>query len=218
VQKNETQTPSPFAPPTPATHSSWDSFAVECVDWMMARAHAGVLARSALAEGRLLALFDVFQSWTDGRDAVAADVVGSVLDLSDRHPVGRIVALQAPAVRAILVDLGRQAGLVDVEDFADSWLVLVGGTVQRVAGGDSAAPARAGAMATDLMARHRPRVVATEPSAYDEDSEFGWVGSDARSGSTVSPRTIDGAETGSFDWFDVYGWDGELAAPVARVA
>jgi hypothetical protein len=198
-------------------HSRWDAFATECVGWMMTRVESGILARSASGEGRLLAIFDVFGDWANGRDQEAASVVDAVLKLNRRHPVGRIVALQAPRIRTAVVDLGRQAGLVDVEEFAESWSILLRGAALRAAEGDTAAPARARDMGSDLIARHRPRVT-SQSSAYDGESEFGWVGSEARSGSTASPRSTDEAYTGSFDWFDVYGWDGELAAPVARLA
>lgn len=204
-------TPSPFAPPTAGAHAGWDPFVTECVDWMMARVHAGVLTRSPRPDGRLLAVFDVFASWLDGRDAEAGSVVDAVLRASVGRPVGRIVALQAPAVRAIVADLGSQAGLVDVEEFADSWLILVAGTVHGVASGDAAAPTRAGEMARDLVARHRPRPV-VGPPAYDEEGEFDWV-EDAATPLPARRRGARRAEPvpSNFDWFDVHGWDGEPA-------
>jgi hypothetical protein len=210
VQKTELHS-TPFAPPTAAAHSRWDTFVTECVDWMTARAYAGVLTRSTLAEGRLLAVFDVFGSWLDGRDAEAAAVVDAVLSVSDRHPAGRIVALQAPAVRAIVMDLSRQAGLVDVEDLADSWLILVAGTVHRAAHGDAAAPARAGAMAEDLIARHRP-ALAPDPLANDGESEFAWIEDEAVVRSVPPVNGADVDTPSNFDWFDGYGWDGELVS------
>jgi hypothetical protein len=201
---------------TTASSSRWDAFAGDCVSWMVTRAEIGIRSRATTGEGRLLAIFDVLGDWLDGRDTEAASVVHAVLNLNERHPVGRTVSGQTHRIRAIVVDLGRQAGLDDVEEFAESWHILLRGAILKAAEGDAQAPARARAMGRDLIARHRPRPVVRD-SSFDGDSEFAWV--DTGNGN-ASPSTGNGARAAreeDLDWFGLYAWD-EYHAPGASGA
>jgi len=212
VRKTAMHTSFPFAPPIPpaSAHSRWDAFAAECVSWMMTRAESDVLTRSSSGEGRLLASFDVVGDWLNGRDHEGASVIDAVLKLNRRHPVGRVVARQAPRIRTAIVDLARQAGLVDVEEFADSWSILLKGAVLHAAEGDLGAPARARRMGGDLIARHRPAAV-VESGGYDEESEFGWVDRPLEPRPSTSRSSAHRTEGGGVDWFDVYDWSDETA-------
>jgi hypothetical protein len=210
VQKTRERRQS-FTPLVMATASSarWDAFAADCVSWMISRAESGVRTRATAGEARLLAIFDVLGDWLDGSDTEASSVVDAVLKLNERHPVGRILSAQAQRIRAVVVDLGRQAELDDVEEFAESWHMLLRGALLMAAEGDAGAPARARDMGRDLIARHRPRPVV--PDSFDAYSEFGWV--EAISGA-ASPSSGSGARSAredDSDWFGGYGWDEDYA-------
>jgi hypothetical protein len=209
VQKtDERRSPAPPAVPMTAALSRGDAFAADCTAWLVTRAESGIVARPDSGDGRLLAVFDVLGDWLDGGDPEAASVLSAVRELHRRHPVGRVVARQVPRIRAIVVGLALQAGLRDVDEFAESWHILLRGALQNAFEGDAAAPARARAMAGDLIARHRAHPTGGA-SSYDAESEFGWVEADTRPRSAPSPRTAGGGDT-DLDWFDVYGWDGAL--------
>jgi hypothetical protein len=202
---------------TTATSARWDAFANDCVGWMVTRAEAGVRARATTAEGRLLAIFDVFGDWIDGRDTEAASVVEAVVKLNERHPVARIVARHAQRIRAAVIDLARQAELVEVEEFAESWHILLRGAALKASEGDAGAPARAQGMGRDLIARHRPRPVVEQFSFDEAESEFGWV---EAAPATASPsRWSDSRDfrEDDLDWSGLYGWDGDYS-PVSYPA
>jgi hypothetical protein len=192
-----------------------NAFAAECASWMVTRVENGVRARAVTGEGRLLAIFDVFDSWLDGRDSEAATVVDAVVRLNDRHPIGRIVSQQAKRIRSIVIELGSQAGLVDVEEFADSWHILLRGTATRAVEGDTGAPARARDMGRDLIARHRPRPVVVPLYPFELDSEFDWIEAAQADTSLPSRVRVPHSSDTAFEWFDAYGWDGYPAAPGA---
>ncbi len=202
---------------TTATSARWDAFATDCVGWMVARAEAGVRSRATSAEGRLLAIFDVFDDWIDGRDTEAASVVDAIVKLNERHPLGRIVSRHSGRIRAAVIDLGRQAGLVDVEEFAESWHILLRGTALKASEGDTGAPARAQDMGRDLIARHRPRPVVEQFSFDEVESEFGWVEAAPRDASSSRWSDPRGSREDDLDWSGLYGWDGDYA-PVSYPA
>lgn len=191
-----------------AADSRWDAFATECIDWMMTHAENGILARADSGEGRLLAIFDVFGDWFDGRDREAASIVSAVLKLSVRHPVGRVVARRAPRIQRMIVDLGRQAGLTELDDFSRSWQILMKGAVLNASEGDVDAPVRARDMGRDLIARHRRRRAAVPP--LEAESEFSWVDASSPTPSALRAGPGPSAAIGDADWFDVYGWDGDF--------
>ncbi len=194
---------------TTATSARWDAFATDCVGWMVARAEAGVRSRATSAEGRLLAIFDVFDDWIDGRDTEAASVVDAIVKLNERHPLGRIVSRHGGRIRAAVIDLGRQAGLVDVEEFAESWHILLRGTALKASEGDTGAPARAQDMGRDLIARHRPRPVVEQFSFDEVESEFGWVEATDRAGSAARRSDVRFSPNDDLDWFGFDGWSGQ---------
>ncbi|MFD3447013.1 hypothetical protein ACFDTO_20645 [Microbacteriaceae bacterium 4G12] len=204
---------SSFTPINIGTASSarWNAFASECASWMVTRVENDVRARATTGEGRLLAIFDVLDSWLEGHDSEAATVVDAVVKLNERHPIGRVVSQETQRIRAIVIDFGSQAGLVDVEEFAESWHILLRGTAMRAVEGDTGAPIRARDMGRDLIARHRPRPVVVPLYPFELDSEFDWV--EAAQTDTPRPSRVPDSDDVTFEWFDAYGWDGYLATP-----
>ncbi len=210
-----------------ASGARWNAFAAECAGWLVTRAENGVRARAATGEGRLLAIFDVLESWLDGRDSEAASVVEALMRLNDRHPVGRVVSQQTQRMRALVVELGHQAGLVDVEGFAESWHLLLRGTAVRVVEGDVAAPARAREMGRDVIARHRPLPVVV-PRSFAPDgelsseigSEFDWVDSPRAAAIAIVAiaDSVRDADARTIEEFDAYGWDPYWDARPPRTA
>ncbi|HEY0260681.1 MAG TPA: helix-turn-helix domain-containing protein, partial [Lacisediminihabitans sp.] len=57
--------------------------------WTIGTLQAGVRERAADAEGRLLAIFDVFDEWFHREDFEACTFVNVLLEMGADHPLGR---------------------------------------------------------------------------------------------------------------------------------
>ena len=68
-----------------------------------------------------------------------------------RHSIGYL-----ENIRTIVGERAEAAGLVDVDDFARSWHILMKGSIISAAEGDLRAAQRAQAMGRALIERHRP--------------------------------------------------------------
>jgi hypothetical protein len=78
---------------------------------------------------------------------------------------GRACVAHIDHVRDIVRNRAAAAGLVDVEDFASSWHILMKGAIILAAVGDRDAALRAQKMARGLIAAHRPAIVAATGEA-----------------------------------------------------
>jgi AcrR family transcriptional regulator len=107
--------------------------------------------------GRLLASFDVFDSWF--RDRAAFDgcsFVNVLLELGPEHPVGAACIDHLANIRTIVRTWAAEAGLRAPADFARSWHILMKGSIIAATEGDDEAARRARAMARHLIDDHRP--------------------------------------------------------------
>jgi AcrR family transcriptional regulator len=123
--------------------------------WTRGLVEAEARRRGATPEGRLLAIFDVFDDWfrSDGFDTCA--FINALLELGPEHPAGRASIYHLDNIRTIVRELADEAGLRDTEAFARSWHILMKGSIISAAEGDLEAASRAKAMAADLIDRHR---------------------------------------------------------------
>lgn len=108
-------------------------------------------------EGQLLAIFDVLHDWFQSRDGYeGCSFINVLLELGADHPAGRACIAHIDNVRDIVRQRALAAGLVDVEDFAWSWHILMKGAIILAAVGDPDAAHRAQKMARILIEQHRP--------------------------------------------------------------
>jgi AcrR family transcriptional regulator len=140
---------------------SRDALAVECLErrereWTLGVVETGARARSSTPEGRLLAIFDVFDDWFHRDDYEACTFINVLLEMGKEHPLGRASAGHLVNIRRLVRTLATEAGLTDPDAFALSWHILMKGSIINAVEGDQDAAARARAMAADLIARHRP--------------------------------------------------------------
>jgi AcrR family transcriptional regulator len=109
-------------------------------------------------EGRLLALFDVFDDWFARRtDFEACSFIKVLLEMGADGPIGQACIAHLANVRAIVADRARHAGLRDVEEFTMAFNVLLKGSIVCAAEGDAAAARRARPIAAWLIDQHRTR-------------------------------------------------------------
>jgi AcrR family transcriptional regulator len=148
-------------------------------DWTFGIVASGALARGTFAETRLLAIFDVFDEWFQRDDYEACTFINVLLEMGPQHPLGRASIIYLDHIRTFVRSLALDAGLIDVEEFARSFHILMKGAILSAAEGDAKAAPRAREMARDLVARHLPagvRVADRDPGAYED---FDWDIDDA---------------------------------------
>ncbi|GGE94512.1 TetR/AcrR family transcriptional regulator [Mycetocola zhadangensis] len=148
-------------------------------DWTYGIVVTGARARGTTPETQLLAIFEVFDEWFQRDDYEACTFINVLLEMGPEHPLGRASIVHLDHIRAFVQDLAVQAGLVDVEEFALSWHILMKGAIINAAEGDARAASRAGDMARDLIARFSPdaaRNAQPDPTAYED---FDWEYDDA---------------------------------------
>ena len=113
--------------------------------------------RGNTPEERLLAIFDVMHEWFQSRDGYeGCSFINVLLELGPDHPAGRASVAHIDHVRDIVRHRAVAAGLHDVEDFAQSWHILMKGAIILAAVGDLDAAQHAQKMARALIEQHRP--------------------------------------------------------------
>ncbi|MCU1586010.1 MAG: TetR family transcriptional regulator [Microbacteriaceae bacterium] len=152
--------------------SSRDALVAECLekrelDWTFGIVEAGARSKGASPEGRLLAIFDVFDEWFQRDDYEACTFINVLLEMGAEHPLGRASAVYLAHIRLLVETLAAEANLNDPQRFALSWHILMKGSIINAVEGDQQAAARAKVMAGDLIARHRRSSQAT-PIEPDE--------------------------------------------------
>ncbi len=117
--------------------------------------------RGNTPEEQLLAIFDVMHDWFQLRDGYeGCSFINVLLELGADHPAGRACITHIDHVRDIVRHRAVAAGLIDIEDFASSWHILMKGAIILAAVGDLDAALRAQKMAGALIEEHRPAVAA----------------------------------------------------------
>jgi len=126
--------------------------------WTHGWVEAEARRRSDDPEGRLLAIFDLFDEWFHRDDFEGCSFINVMLETATlEHPAGRASADHLERIRDVLRSLAADAGLRDVDDFARSFHILMKGSIVQAAEGDLEAARRAKAMARDLVAKYRAK-------------------------------------------------------------
>ena len=117
-------------------------------DWL----EAEVARRASDPRDRLLAIFDVFDSWFRAPEFEGCSFINVLLEHpSGGHPVHRAAAAYLAGIRQFLDDLARQAGIPDSQSFAREWHILMKGSIVAAGEGDRDAAMRAKKVATLLL-------------------------------------------------------------------
>ena len=112
--------------------------------------------RGTTPEGRLLAIFDLFDEWFHREDFEGCSFINVMIETANpEHPIGRASAEHLENIRTVLRSLAEEAGLRDSEEFARSFHILMKGSIVQAAEGDADAAKRAQQMARDLIERYR---------------------------------------------------------------
>jgi AcrR family transcriptional regulator len=127
-------------------------------DWTKGLVETGARLRSTTPQGRLLAIFDVFDEWfTSREDFEACSFINVLLEMGAEHLLGRASIDYLANIRRIVGDWAKEAGLREPEQFAHSWHILMKGSIIAAVEGDTRAAHRAKQMAGWLIDHHRPQ-------------------------------------------------------------
>lgn len=151
-------------------------------DWTFGIVSSGAQRRGTTPESRLLAIFDVFDEWFRRDDHEARTFISVLLEMEPEHPSGRISIIHLDRIRLFVLNLARQAGLVDAEEFTLSWHILMKGAILNAAEGDAAAAYRAREMGRDLIARYSPDSLRARRAIPAPDDDIEWEYEDSLSG------------------------------------
>ena len=100
----------------------------------------------------LLAIFDVFHDWFQKReDFDGCSFINVLLELGAAHPARQASIQYLDTIRTIVRERAEAAGLVDVDDFARSWHILMKGSIIAATEGDLQAARRAQAMGRSVI-------------------------------------------------------------------
>jgi AcrR family transcriptional regulator len=116
---------------------------------------AEVEQRAEAPEGRLLAIFEVFDDWFNRDDFEACSFINVLLELGREHPAGAASIRHLEHVRAFPERLAREAGLRDPSSFACAWHILMKGAIIAAAEGERHAAICAGDVGRKLLAAAR---------------------------------------------------------------
>ena len=126
--------------------------------WTFGKIEAGARARATTPDGRLLAIFDIFDEWFQEDDFEACSFVNVMLELGNDHPVGRASSGYLANIRSMVQRLAVEAEMPNAAEFALSWHILMKGSIVQASEGDRQAAKRAGAMAGALIQQYRSEV------------------------------------------------------------
>ena len=125
------------------------------VAWTFGIVEQGARSRSSDSEGRLLAIFDVFDDWFQRDDFEACSFVNVLLEMGAEHPLGRASSAHLATIRDMVGRLAGEAGLDDPAEFARCWYILMKGCIVQAAEGDRGAARRARGLGVLLIAANR---------------------------------------------------------------
>lgn len=134
-------------------------------DWTFGIVEQGARSRSADPEGRLLAIFDVFDDWFHRDDFEACTFISVLLEMGAGHPLGRASSKHLATIRRVVSGFAAEAGLADPHEFARSWHILMKGCIVQAAEGDRLAARRARALGAMLIAANRAGAPSNEGAA-----------------------------------------------------
>jgi AcrR family transcriptional regulator len=80
-------------------------------------------------EGRLLAIFDVFDGWFHKKSFEGCSFINVLLESKLDTPIRKAAAIHLARIRAIVRALAEQANLREPEKFAQAWHMLMKGSI-----------------------------------------------------------------------------------------
>ena len=127
--------------------------------WLRSWLQAEVERRTTDPDGRLLAIFEVFDGWFRRSDFEGCAFINVMLEHPDQDdPIRRACVGYLADIRVLLATLAADAGIADPDDFARRWHILMKGSIVSAGEGDVDAALRARQIGM-LVLEREPRTV-----------------------------------------------------------
>jgi AcrR family transcriptional regulator len=97
--------------------------------WTRAWLETEIKRRASDPQGRLLAVFDVFDGWFHKKTFEGCSFINVLLESKSRSPVHNAAAIHLSKIRAIIRELAADAKLQEPEKFAQAWHMLMKGSI-----------------------------------------------------------------------------------------
>ena len=123
--------------------------------WTLEWIEAEARSRTSEPEGRLLAIFDLFDEWFHRDDFEGCSFINVLLEMGPDHALGEASVRHLANIRTLVARLAEEAGLRDLDSFSRSWHILMKGSIVSAAEGDQDAAKRGQAMARLLIDQHQ---------------------------------------------------------------
>ncbi|HVZ00076.1 MAG TPA: helix-turn-helix domain-containing protein [Dongiaceae bacterium] len=108
-------------------------------DWLRSE----VCKASADPAARLLAIFDVFDRWFQQKDFEGCSFINVLLEYNLDSPMRQAAAGHLAGIRSFLKELASEARLADIHAFADTWHILMKGSIVAACEGNKKAASEA---------------------------------------------------------------------------
>ncbi len=124
--------------------------------WTRAWLQKEVERRGGTGQEKLLAIFDVFDSWFRRADFEACTFAKVLLENDERgHPVRKAAVQHMENIRSFVASLAADSGVKDADGFSRQWQILMMGSIVAAYAGDRDAARRAKAAAKVFLAAER---------------------------------------------------------------
>lgn len=110
-----------------------------------------VRARAADPKGRLLVIFDLFDEWFQAPDFEGCPFINVLLEYEQGNKIRVAAGEHLAQIRAFLMGLAIEAGMIDAKAFVDVWHMLMKGSVIAAGAGNRDAAKEARRAATMLL-------------------------------------------------------------------
>jgi AcrR family transcriptional regulator len=97
--------------------------------WTRGWLESEIKRRASTPEGRLLAIFDVFDGWFQKKSFEGCSFINVLLESKLDSPVRKAAAIHLAKIRAIVRGLAEEANLRESEKFAQAWHMLMKGSI-----------------------------------------------------------------------------------------
>ena len=118
--------------------------------WTRGWLESEIKCRAKTPEGRLLAIFDVFDGWFHKKSFEGCSFINVLLESRSGSSVRQAAAIHLAKIRAIVRGLAEEANLQEPEKFAQVWHMLMKGSIVSAGEGNRNA-ARDAKYAAQLM-------------------------------------------------------------------